>query len=95
MLAAVAAPADSESPDTKQTLAARPERLEPMREQGNEASGQWDELAAVRTAASFELPAEMLATGVDRLGRIAGVATLILTAYLAVLATFVPREAGW
>jgi len=95
MLASVAAPADSDSADTKESSAARPERLEPMREAGPEASSTWDEREAVRTAASFELPAEMLTTGVERLARIAGVATIVLTAYWAVLAAFVPRVAGW
>jgi len=95
MLATVPSPADSERPDTKETLAARPERLEPDREQTLEASAGWDERAAVRTAASFELPAEMLATGVERLARIAGVAGVVLAAYSAGLAAFAPRVAEW
>jgi serine/threonine-protein kinase len=66
-----------------------------MRETGPEASATWDEREAVRTAASFELPADMLATGVDRLARIAGVATIVLAAYWAGLAAFVPRVAAW
>ena len=95
MLAPVAASADSNQPDTKESSANRPERLEPMREAAAESSATWDEREAVRTAASFELPADMLATGVERLSRIAGVATIVLTAYFAGLAAFVPRVAAW
>jgi serine/threonine-protein kinase len=91
----VAPSADSNPPDTKVVQAGGPERLEPMRDGRSEASAQWDEQEAVRTAASFELPNEVLVAGVERLAGISGVAAVVLTAYLAGLAVFVPRVESW
>ena len=87
--------ADSDPPDTKANQAAGPERLEPLRDGSAEASAQWDEHEAVRTAAKFELPNDLLVAGVERLAGISGVATIVLSVYLAGLSAFVPRVESW
>ena len=71
---------------------AEPERLEPLREAGNERfSGEkWDEREAVRAAAARELHGDVLEPTVQRLAGIAGVSGILLSAYLAVLVAFLP-----
>ena len=76
-------------------LVAGPERLEPLRSETNETSGGWNEQEAVRTAASFELPADLLATGVGRLGGIAGTTALVLGVYLVGLVAYEPSSSEW
>jgi eukaryotic-like serine/threonine-protein kinase len=95
MLAQVASPEDRSTSEKKPDQAAGPETLEPLREHTAESSATWNEQEAVRTAATFELPADLLTTGVGRLGGISGIATLVLSAYLAGLAAFVPRAPEW
>jgi len=95
MLAPVSSSADSDLPDTKVDQVGGPERLEPMPDRGAQASSGWDEREAVRTAASFELPNELLVAGVERLAGISGTAALVLTAYLAGLSVLVPRVETW
>jgi serine/threonine-protein kinase len=94
MLARVSSPEDRSGSEKKPDTAAKPETLEPLRS-GAESSATWDEREAVRTAATFELPADLLTTGVERLGGIAGIAALVLGAYLVGLAAFVPRAPDW
>jgi serine/threonine protein kinase len=95
MLAAVSSSDDRSASEKKPDLAAGPETLEPLREIPAESSAAWNEREAVRTAASFELPADLLTTGVGRLGGISGIAALVLAAYLVGLAFLVPRAPEW
>jgi serine/threonine-protein kinase len=72
-----------------------PTRLEPVRDDEIEASLGWNEIEAVRTAASLELPADLLSAGVGRLRGLTLVAALVLAAYLAALAALVPATPEW
>jgi serine/threonine-protein kinase len=91
----VSADADSESKAEKAEPAEQPETLEPLRGGNEDPNLTWDERAAVRTAAAFELPEDLLVTAVARLGGISGLTTLVLGAYMGGLALFVPRDAAW
>ncbi len=74
------------APGSIPAAAPRSIRLEP--------SGRgWDEREAVRAAANRELRSELLASGVERLGGIAGLAGLLLLAALGALFAFADRTA--
>jgi serine/threonine-protein kinase len=75
--------------------AAGPTRLEPLRGEELDASLGWNEVEAVRTAASLELPSDLLTEGVGRLRGLSLVAAAILGAYLAALAALVPATPEW
>src|SRR5689334_19157111 len=95
MLAPVPPPADREGDEKEDPRVAGPERLEPLRDETNETGSGWNEREAVRTAAAFELPADLLATGVTRLGGIAASAALVLGVYMIGLAIYVPSSREW
>jgi eukaryotic-like serine/threonine-protein kinase len=75
--------------------AARPERVEPLRTADVDVSLGWDERQAVRTAASLELPADLLTEGVGRLGDLSAIAAIVLVLYLVALAVLVPDTPEW
>ncbi len=95
MLAAVRVPAPEPPPKQSTTQPAASERLEPGHEETIDVSQAWDERAAVRTAASLELPTDLLAAGVGRLRGLTIIAALVLAAYLAALALLVPYTPSW
>ncbi|HTQ06999.1 MAG TPA: serine/threonine-protein kinase [Polyangiaceae bacterium] len=88
-------PSSELKPQSPAKQAAGPERLEPAPEETIDVSAAWDERAAVRTAATLELPADLLTEGVGRLRGLTAIAALVLVAYLAALALLVPFTPGW
>ena len=75
--------------------AAGPTHLEPLRSDDPDVSVGWNEMEAVRAAASRELPADLLREGVGRLRGLTLVAAAVLAVYLAALALFVPSTPEW
>ena len=77
------------------TRASGPKELEPLRGDDQDASIGWDETEAVRTAATLELPSDLLTAGVGRLRGLTLIAAAILSVYLGALALFVPATPEW